>query len=303
MEPTEARKAPLTKLALQTTRVAVFFGEMSRGSLSSSAVCEPPHSPSWPAPSLLLAPDSAEQGRICHVLLDDTDLCDAVPVRARDQAFQECVARVIALAPGAWSPDDTPVEMDDGIGLLILEGLVIRRMGMDGRFGAELLGRGDLLRPSQEATDALTLPLSTNRKVLAPTRIAILDLEFAGHAARYPQIATRLVARTMNRSRNLAVLMAIHQHPRVDVRLHTLFWHLAERWGRMRADGVHLPLRLTHSVLADLIAARRPTVSSALADLSRRGVLTCTGEGWHLTGESPRELYELTAIAALSSAT
>jgi len=241
-----------------------------------------------------LAPRLAEQGRVCHVLLEDIDLCNALPAHVRDQAFQECTARIIELAPGAWSPDDTPVAMGNGIGLLILEGLVIRRMGMDDRFGAELLGCGDLLRPSQEATDALTLPLSTNRKVLAPTRIAVLDLEFAGHAARYPQIATQLVARTMNRSRNLAVLMAIHQHPRVDIRLHTLFWHLAERWGRMRADGVNLPLRLTHSALADLIAARRPTVSSALADLSRRGVLTTTEEGWHLTGESPRELYELT---------
>jgi CRP/FNR family transcriptional regulator, cyclic AMP receptor protein len=70
----------------------------------------------------------------------------------------------------------------------------------------------------------------------------------------------------------------------------------------MRADGVHLPLRLTHSALADLIAARRPTVSSALAELSRRGVLTCTGDGWHLTGDSPRELHELTALTASKAA-
>ena len=43
------------------------------------------------------------------------------------------------------------------------------------------------------------------------------------------------------------------------------------RWGRVRSDGVVIPLRLTHAVLSDLVAARRPTVTSALSDLSRRG--------------------------------
>jgi CRP-like cAMP-binding protein len=191
-----------------------------------------------------------------------------------------------------------PSELCDGLGLLVLEGLVVSRVGIDGRFGAELLGGGDLLRPWQEAADALALPLTTARKVLTPTRIAVLDLAFAERAARYPQIAGQLVARTMNRSRNLAVMMAIAHHPRVDVRLHSLFWHLAGRWGRKRVDEVLLPLPLTHSVLADLIAARRPTVSSALADLSRRGVLTASAEGWRLTGSSPRARYPLPGLPA-----
>jgi hypothetical protein len=69
------------------------------------------------------------------------------------------------------------------------------------------------------------------------------------------------------------VTLAIVHQARVDVRLHMLFWHLAARWGRVRADGVALPLRLTHSVLAELVAARRPTVTSALTDLARRGLV------------------------------
>lgn len=228
----------------------------------------------------------------CHVLLEDSELFEAVPPHARDQAFQDCVAQVLVLPAGDWAADDSPVELPDGIGLLILDGLIIRRTGMDGHFGAELLGGGDLLRPWQKAPDTLTLPLSTSRRVLSPTRVAVLDLAFAARAARYPQISGQLVARTMNRSRNLSVLMAIVHYPRVDTRLHALFWHLSGRWGRVRTDGVLLPLRLTHSVLADLIAARRPTVSSALAELSRRGVLSSSEEGWHLTGEPPHELFD-----------
>ena len=34
----------------------------------------------------------------------------------------------------------------EAIGLLVLQGLPVRRVGVDGRFGAELLGQGDILR-------------------------------------------------------------------------------------------------------------------------------------------------------------
>jgi len=87
----------------------------------------------------------------------------------------------------------------------------------------------------------------------------------------------------------------VHQ-PRVDMRLHMLFWHLADRWGRVRADGTIVPLRLSHSVLADLVAARRPTVSSALSDLAERELVRPLDEGWLLSGEPPAELLEVQAI-------
>jgi CRP-like cAMP-binding protein len=81
--------------------------------------------------------------------------------------------------------------------------------------------------------------------------------------------------------------MAIVHHARVDVRLHMLFWHLAARWGRVRGDGVTVPLRLTHTVLADLVAARRPTVTTALSELGRQGLVRSVDEGWLLAGEPP----------------
>ncbi len=64
--------------------------------------------------------------------------------------------------------------------------------------------------------------------------------------------------------------MAIVHQARVDVRLHMLLWHLASRWGRVGNEGVSLPLRLTHAVLSELVAARRPTVTSALTQLAKR---------------------------------
>jgi hypothetical protein len=183
--------------------------------------------------------------------------------------------------------------LPDGIGLLVLRGLLIRRVGIDGRFGAELLGESDLLRPWQGEDEPPSLPLTTGWRVLQPTLVALLDEDFARRLAPYPQVYGRLVARALERSRNLAIDMAIVHQARVEVRLHMIFWHLAERWGKVHSDGVRLPLRLTHSVLSELVAARRPTVTSALSELSKRGAICAVDGGWLLVGDPPGELLEL----------
>jgi hypothetical protein len=59
-----------------------------------------------------------------------------------------------------------------------------------------------------------------------------------------------LLARAVQRSHNLAVNMAIIRQPRVETRVCLLMWHRAGRWGRVRANAVVLPLRLTRSLLA-----------------------------------------------------
>jgi hypothetical protein len=177
-----------------------------------------------------------------------------------------------------------------------MEGLLIRRVGVDGRFGAELLGRGDLLQPWQGLDMPSTLGETTERRVLEPMRVALLDEGAARRLARYPELTGCLVSRALERSRNLAVNMAIVHQARVEVRLHMLFWHLADRWGRVRSDGIVIRLPLTHSVLADLVAARRPTVTSALSELAKRGLLRLVDRTWLLSGEPPGELLELQPV-------
>lgn len=68
----------------------------------------------------------------------------------------------------------------------------------------------------------------------------------------------------MQRARHFAINMAIAHYPRTDRRLLLLLWHLAHRWGRVMPDGIHLPLRLTHDLLSDLVASRRPSVTTGL---------------------------------------
>jgi CRP/FNR family cyclic AMP-dependent transcriptional regulator len=226
---------------------------------------------------------------ICYVLREDPELAEAIEPDRRARALEACVAREVRIPAGAWNARRS-VLLEDGIGLLVLQGLLIHRVGIDSRFGAELLGEGDVLRPfNDEAQSSSTLPLTIDWMVLEPSRMAVLDERFTRQLAHYPQLAARLFARGVQRSRHLAVNMAIVHQARVDVRLHMLFWHLAGRWGRVRSDGVVVPLRLTHTVLSDLVAARRPTVTSALSDLARRGVVRVVDEGWLLSGDPPGE--------------
>jgi CRP/FNR family cyclic AMP-dependent transcriptional regulator len=223
---------------------------------------------------------------VCWVLREDPDLAEAIEPGRRAQAVEALVAREVRIPTGAWGGRAIPID-DGGIGLLVLEGVMLHRVGIDDRFGAELVGEGDVLRSLQGEPDNSTLPLAVEWLVLERSRVAVLDERFARHLTRFPQVAGRLFARSVQRSRQLAVNMAIVHQARVDVRLHLLFWHLAGRWGRVRSDGVIVPLRLTHTVLADLVAARRPTVTSALSELSRQGLVRAVSDGWLLTGPAP----------------
>jgi CRP/FNR family cyclic AMP-dependent transcriptional regulator len=232
---------------------------------------------------------------VCQVLREDPELAETISPQQRERALRECLAAVLNVPGGVWRAEsDVPA---GGIGLLVLSGFLVRRVGLHGRSGAELLGAGDLLRPWQGLDASPTLPLSTGWQVIEPVRMAVLDETFVLRLGRYPQLSGSLVGRALERSRNLTVNMAIVHQARVEVRLHMLFWHLAARWGRVRSDGVNVPLSLTHSVLADLVAARRPTVTSALAQLSRERLLCSTDDGWLLAGRPPGELLELGAIS------
>jgi CRP/FNR family cyclic AMP-dependent transcriptional regulator len=235
--------------------------------------------------------NAGDQASVCHVLHEDAGLAESIEQARRQRAVQECTARSVRIPTGKWEWSE-PTD-PHGLGLLVLEGLLIRKVGIDGRFGAELLGEGDVLRPWQEDVEPATLRAPSAWRVLEPTRVAVLDEQFARLLGRYPRLAGCLMARAVQRSRNLTVNMAIVHQARVDARLHMLLWHLAARWGRVRSDGVAVPIRLTHNVLADLVAARRPTVTTALSDLTRRGVVRPVDDGWLLMGQPPGEFVNI----------
>jgi CRP/FNR family cyclic AMP-dependent transcriptional regulator len=230
---------------------------------------------------------------VVRLLESDRELGEDLDPARLAAAIERVRAPVIALSRGLWRPPEWPQTVRVGAGLLIVDGMILRRVGVEGRFGAELLSAGDLMRPWQREDLGSSLQRKLSWQVLDRARIAILDLDVMRRLAEYPEIHGRLVARALRRSRRLALHIAIVHQPKVETRLHMLLWHLADRWGTVRADGVSLPVRLTHETLAELTAARRPTVSSAIGALERSGALERTGEGWLLHGPPPGELEEL----------
>ena len=237
-----------------------------------------------------------------HVLADDPDLAEHLNGDRLAAARRECVAATLTLRPGAWSPPSDDGGLRRGIGLLVLEGLIVRHVGVAGRYGAELISVGDVICPWQWSDSESTLPRSGRWRVLQECRLAVLDATFTIRLGRYPEVFSSLFTRALQRSRHVAVNMAIVQQPRIDVRLHMLFWELADRFGRVRQDGVHVPIALTHATLADLVAARRPTVTKALGELAERAAILWTGEDWLLPGEPPAELQDVGTVT-LSGAT
>src|SRR5918997_1898658 len=115
--------------------------------------------------------------------------------------------------------------------------------------------------------------------ILARSRFALLDRRLGVELSRYPEVSAALIDRVNEHALRLAVTQAISQLNRVDRRLLALFWHLAERWGRMTADGVAVPMTLSHRMLGQLVGARRPTVSTALTELTRHGEIARREDG------------------------
>jgi CRP/FNR family transcriptional regulator, cyclic AMP receptor protein len=222
-----------------------------------------------------------------YLLREDPELAELVPEPSRDAARQASLAAVFDVPAGRWNARRDADRARGGYGLMVLGGVLVRRVGYEGRFGAELLASGDLLRPWEFDGDDL-IGFETGWRTLEPTRVAVLDLPWTERMVRYPRIGPALAGRALARSQRLATMMAIAQHPRLDERLWMLFWDLADRYGRVHADGVHIDLPLTHEVLSYLVAARRPSVSGALTKLAGEGRVWRNGRGWVLGGDPPR---------------
>lgn len=229
----------------------------------------------------------------------DPDLAQGLEAADASRAERECVAPVLELRRGSWNPG-SPLDVGaGGFGVLLLSGYLVRRVGQGGRSGAELLGPGDLLRPWHTVGRQASIPFEPCWHAVSDARLAVLDEEFARLAAPYPAIAAGLVDRAMLRSRHLAINLAIVQQPRVDVRLHMVLWHLADRWGKTGAAGVTLDAPLTQGLLAELVAARRPTVSTAIGRLIREHRIERRSNGWLLRGGPPLELTELSTASGM----
>jgi CRP-like cAMP-binding protein len=225
-----------------------------------------------------------------NVILEDRELADAVAPARLETAVRVGLAPLLRVPAGAWSAAEQADAARGGYGLLVLAGWLVRRIGIGPRVGAELLGPGDVLRPQEHDGAAATLPFEEHWRVLEGLRLAVLDCAWSERMTAVPEVGIELAGRALLRSRRVAAALAIAQRSRLDEALHLLLWELADRYGVVRPDGVHLSVPLTHEILAQLAAARRPSVSAALSRLACDGSVERAGRGFVLHGDPPATL-------------
>ena len=217
-------------------------------------------------------------------LLDvDPDLgCGLTPERFA--AARHALRAELAMLPrGEWAGADAVAHRH--VGLLVLDGVLAREILLEDTVSTELLGPGDFVRPWAGGDESL-LRQGVRWQVLADARIALLGEAFGQVLPRFPEVNTVLLERACLRAQRLATSQAISHLNSVERRLLALFWHLAERWGRVNGEGIIVPLTISHRLLGELVGARRPTVSTALAALERQGRLRRREDAtWLLLGE------------------
>jgi CRP/FNR family cyclic AMP-dependent transcriptional regulator len=207
------------------------------------------------------------------------------------EAGRRATVPVLVLQPGFWAPPDHPGSTSDHLGYLVMEGMLARDEQLAGSTATELLGPGELLQPWNVQPDETLLPRRVVWECLETTRLAVLGPSLVQAIRPWPQLMSALIDRSVRCSARLATHRAICQLNPVDLRLLLLFWHMAERWGHVAAEGVILPVALPHETLGRLAAAKRSTVTLGLQKLLSSGAIGRRGDGaWILHGTPPAML-------------
>ncbi|HWG09350.1 MAG TPA: Crp/Fnr family transcriptional regulator [Solirubrobacteraceae bacterium] len=216
--------------------------------------------------------------------LSDDDLAIARP---------QLVADVRRYARGTWTFDPDDFDHVANLGLLIVKGLLARRVTVGDHTSAELLGPGDVLQPWLLIDADQSVAVQVGWEVLQPVQAAMLHRRFCALADKWPEIKAAISRRIVRRAHRLAFQLAICNLRPLDDRLLLVLWQLADRLGKVTPEGVLLDFPLTHDLLAAMVGARRPSVSVAVGRLTDQGqVRPRPRSRWLLLEQPPAELQE-----------
>jgi CRP/FNR family cyclic AMP-dependent transcriptional regulator len=235
-----------------------------------------------------------------RVLEVDPDLGAGIDPADWHVAVGMAVAPEFAFERGPWefSPPPDP----GGFGALIIEGVILIRIDVGGRSHIEMLGEGEMASPWVGMGPELSTPSVVTASVVSRARVALLDRRFALRTARWPEIHAGVVQRCIIRARRLSLQSAINALPRIEERVEATLWALAYRFGRVTPDGILMNLPISHSQLADIVAAQRPSVSTAVVRLEDQGRLErVQRRTWLLRGGPPETLTSLARQSGLEA--
>jgi hypothetical protein len=225
-------------------------------------------------------------------LLDlDPDLGRLLAPERAAEARAELGVHLTLIRRGVWDAGRLAEAGADELGLLMLDGVIAREVLLADTTSVELLGSGDVLRPWRRDDEASLSRHEIRWTALAKARLAVLDRDFASRLARFPEVNAVIVERVIDRVHRLALTHAISQLNGVDRRLLALFWHLAERWGRMTPSGITRGRDKTPDS-AVWFGAEDVETPAALLRVARSAHGSIVGRG---TGGEPRRRWGGTA--------
>jgi CRP/FNR family transcriptional regulator, cyclic AMP receptor protein len=168
------------------------------------------------------------------------EIVDHLDEEQLELAREQLVAELVTVRTGSWTPA-IPRSEPGHLGLLVLDGLLARDVVLERPLATELVGRGDLLKPTDRDGRDAPIPFDVVWTVLQPARFAVLAPDFTRALGQWPSAVEAVVRGASSRSHCLAITMAVSNLRRVDARLLVLLWYLADRWGRVTPNGVVVP--------------------------------------------------------------
>jgi CRP-like cAMP-binding protein len=220
---------------------------------------------------------------ICSVLELDPDIGNGIDPEEWELARSVCLASLCHVPAGKWEVGEPAGEQPQMLGFVIVAGVVCQEVALRERHMFEFLGPGDVVQaPVVPARPRLGGPVMSTAAV--DTTVLALGESFIRAAARWPSLLVAVHERLEAQRENLAIQGLIAQLARAEHRVLLQLWHLADRWGRVTPEGTLVPLSLTHRMLGQMIAARRPTVTLAAAALESQGLIRrVDSSAWLLT--------------------
>jgi CRP/FNR family transcriptional regulator len=156
-------------------------------------------------------------------------------------------------------------------------------------FPGEIFGLAEVARGGFRVVNALAS---------APSEVlAVSHEQFRSFLARHPNTALLSMQVLSSRLRILGEMLVNLVADDVNTRIAKLILRLSARYGTRVEKEIFLNIPLTHQELADMIGTSRQTVTSALSDLKKRGILSIDNHRIHIESE---ELLSLMGQATSS---
>lgn len=194
--------------------------------------------------------------------------------------------------PSTW---DVPV--GDGMGVLVVRGLLAQSISLAGNRSVVLAWDGDVIAPDLAYPDWADRGMHVH--VLEPSVLAELDADFMKSIRKRPAVLLSIGERLRRVLARTQLLVAVSHLSRVEHRILGTLLLIAEDRGRATVGGILLRVPLTHERLGELVGARRPTVSLALRELEAMDLVRKTDEGAWLIGHDAAD-YIRTVRAAVN---